>query len=178
MLRDWSKVHFDEKKGKYMYTQELEYDVEPVYAWFNGSSFAQVPGRPVRRNAEGEVTMILPQGDRDDPAARIAPFKLHRGVLPVLSDKQWLAPINTEELYQHGDPDRAVRDGIRNLYGLEDAAFEWQETIRYMGIYHAIPPAEDALRCKDCHMPGGRMDWPALGYAADPYPLRGKGSGK
>jgi hypothetical protein len=170
MFRDWSNIYFDEKKGKYVYTQELEYDVEPVYAWFNGSSFAQVPGRPVQRNEEGKITMILPQGDRDDPSAKIAPFKLHRARLPVLTEKQWIAPINTEEVYRDGDPDAAVRDGIKALYGLEDVEFTWADTIRYMGIYHAIPPAEDALQCDDCHSKGGRMDWQVLGYEADPYP--------
>lgn len=171
MLRDWSQVTYNEEKGKYVYYQELEYDVEPVYAWFNGSSFAQVPGRPVQRNAEGRITMILPEGDRDDPTAKIAPFKLHRGKLPVLTEKQWIAPIATEELYHHGDTDKAVRDGVRQLYGLEDVEFTWEDTIRYMGIYHAIPPAEEVLQCVDCHSAGGRMDWDALGYETDPYPV-------
>ena len=177
MFRDWSNVTYNEEKGKYVYYQDLEYDVEPVYAWFNGSSFAQVPGRPVQRNAEGKITMILPQGDRDDPEARIAPFKLHRGKLPVLTEQQWIAPITTEELYHHGDVDKAVRDGTRTLYGLEDVEFEWEDTIRYMGIYHAVPPAEDALQCDDCHSPGGRMDWQALGYEEDPYPEQGRDGG-
>jgi hypothetical protein len=179
MFRDWSDINFDEKKGKYMYTQELEYDVEPVYAWFNGRSFAQVPGKPVQRNADGKITMILPQGDRNDPTAKIAPFKLHRGVLPVLKEQQWIAPVTTEELYHHGDAGKAVRDGVKNLYGLENVDFTWEETIRYMGIYHAVPPEEDALKCRDCHSAGGRMDWQALGYDADPYPVQaqtGEGS--
>ncbi len=169
MMRDWSNVTFNEEKGKYVYAQELEYDVEPVYAWFNGSSFVQTPGRPVTRNEEGEVIMVMPQGDRDDPDAKISAFKLHRGVLPILDDKQWLAPVMTEELYRHGDPDKAVRDGIENLYGLKDVDYSWENTIRYMGIYHAIPPAEEALDCRDCHSEGGRMEWQALGYEADPY---------
>ena len=164
----------DEDKGKYMYTQELESDVEPVYAWFNGTSFAQVPGVPVRRDEQGRITMVLPQGDRDDPAAKIAPFKLHRGRLPVLTDKQWLAPINTEEIYRDGDPDKAVEDGIRTLYGMENVAYEWEDTIRYMGIYHAVPPAEEALQCADCHRDGTRMDWQALGYEGDPAPRAGR----
>lgn len=180
MFRDWSNVHFDEEKGKYTYGQELEYDVEPVYAWFNGSSYAQVPGTPVRRDEEGKVTMVLPEGSREDPTARIAPFKLHRGVLPVLTEQQWIAPVATEELYHHGDPDKAVRDAVASLYGLQDAAFTWEDTIRYMGIYHAVPPAEDALKCADCHVPDGRMDWQALGYEKDPSPeaLRSRGEPK
>lgn len=173
MFRDWSNVHFDEERGKYMYDQVLEYDVEPEYAWYNGSRYAQIPGRPVQRNTEGEVTMIVPGGNRDDPSAKIAPFKVHRGVLPVLIKEQWIAPLTTEELYHHGNPNLAVRDGVKLWYGLEveEDDFKWEQTIRYMGIYHAIPPAEDALQCDACHRAGGRMDWPALGYDADPYPL-------
>ncbi len=177
MFRDWSNVYFDEQKGKYVYTQKLESDVEPVYAWFNGESFAQIPGQPVHRDAQGRVTMVLPQGDRADPTARIAPFKLHRGVLPVLTEQQWIAPVATEELYEHGDPDRAVKDAVFSLYGLQDAPFSWENTIRYMGIYHAVPPAEDAVECADCHVPDGRMDWRALGYEADPAPEAGRPGG-
>jgi hypothetical protein len=35
--------------------------------------------------------MGLPESDRTDPEARIIPFKLHRGRLPVLRDKEWNA---------------------------------------------------------------------------------------
>jgi hypothetical protein len=171
MRRDWSVVKFNEEKGKYVYDQTLEYDVSPVYAWFNGHSFVQVPGRPVKLNDQNEITMVLPQGDRDDPTAKIHPFKLHRGKLPVLDDKKWLAPIMTEELYRHGDPDKAVRDGAQSLYGIEDAKFQWMETIRYMGINHSVPTAEDSLQCVDCHSEGGRMNWQQLGYETDPYPM-------
>ncbi|MEP5763768.1 MAG: hypothetical protein ABJ308_04210 [Halieaceae bacterium] len=175
MRRDWSVVAFDEKKGKYQYDQDLEYDVEPVYAWYNGSSWAQVPGRPIRQNAKGEITMVLPQGDREDASAKIFPFKLHRGRLPVLLEQRWVAPVATEELYHHGDPERAVRDATRQVYGIENAEFEWMDTIRYMGINHAVPPATESLHCADCHSAGGRMDWEALGYSGDPYPLKAVG---
>ena len=44
--------------------------------------------------------------------------------------------------------------------------------LRYMGLFHEIPPAEDALQCLDCHSPDGRMDWQALGYDGDPLATR------
>jgi hypothetical protein len=172
MRRDWSKVHFEEKRGKYKYDQDLESDVTPVYAWYNGNSWVQVPGQPVRKNDLGEVTMVLPEGTRDDPDAKIFPFKLHRGQLPVLREKQWLAPIATEEIYLHGDPDRAVRDATAHIYGIKDAKFDWTDTIRYMGINHSVPPATEALRCPDCHGKAGRLDWKALGYEGDPMRIR------
>jgi hypothetical protein len=33
---------------------------------------------------------------------------------------------------------------------------------------HMVQTKEKALRCVDCHGPGGRMDWQALGYPGDP----------
>ena len=57
---------------------------------------------------------------------------------------------------------------------MENIDFTWEETIRYMGIYHAIPPGEDALQCADCHGEGKRMDWQALGYEGDPAPRAGR----
>jgi hypothetical protein len=168
MRRDWSTVTWSEEKGKYTYDVTLRQNVEPVYAWYNGTSYNQIPGQPVRRDENGAVTMVLPEGNRSDPSARIYAFKLHQGVLPLLKGKDWIMPVATEELYHHGDPDRAVRDAARAFYGLDDVDYEWTDTVRYMGIFHEVPPAEDALQCLDCHSPDGRMDWQALGYDGDP----------
>jgi hypothetical protein len=178
MRRDWSDVHFNEEKGKFTYSLTLEKNVKPHYAWFNGKSWIQVPGQEVRRNAAGEVTMALPEGSREDENARIYPFKLHRGVLPVLNEQQWISPITTEELYHHGNPDKAVTDGAKNFYGIEDASFTWTDTVRYMGIFHGMPPADQALTCRDCHAADGRMDWEALGYDKNPMPMKAKKTGK
>jgi hypothetical protein len=32
---------------------------------------------------------------------------------------------------------------------------------------HMVAPKEMALRCSDCHTPGGRLDFAALGYAPE-----------
>ena len=125
---------------------------------------------------KGEITIVLPDGSRDDPDARIHAFKVHGGRLPVLDDKQWLVPIATEEFYAHGDIDKAIREAAEMFYGLEDIEYSWSDTIRYMGIYHEVTPKEDALQCLDCHRPGGRMDWQALGYERDPLEDRLKAS--
>lgn len=174
MRRDWSETHYSDEKGKYAYQVTLQSDVTPVYNWFNGKSWIQKAGEPVRRNAQGEVTMVLPQGSVDDPEAKIFPFKLHQGVLPLLEDKQWLLPIATEQVYYDGDVDSAVRHAAEYYYGITDVDYDWTETIRYMGIFHGVVPKEEALSCGDCHSEGGRMDWEALGYGSDPRSGRGK----
>ena len=59
---------------------------------------------------------------------------------------------------------RAAED----FYGLKDIEYDWQSTIRYMGIFHGAQPKDKALQCLDCHREDGRMDWVALGYETDP----------
>jgi len=92
--------------------------------------------------------------------------------LPILDGKEWILPIATEGVYAHGDVDKAVREAGEAFYGLEHVDFSWSDTSRYMGIYHEVTPKEDALQCLDCHRPGGRMDWQALGYERDPLEER------
>jgi hypothetical protein len=93
-------------------------------------------GDKVRRNEDGTVTVMAPQGSRKDEKAKINAFKLH--------------------------------EGASAAYGVHDPQYEWVESRRDMGIFHEVQPAEMALDCLDCHREGGRMDWKALGYEADP----------
>jgi len=173
MFRDWSNIAFSEEKGKYTYSvRRLEADVEPEYAWFNGNSWLQLAGKPVRRDENGIVEMVLPEGSRDDPDARIVGFKVHQSMMPVLKGKDWLLPIHTEEVYADGNVDKAVREAAHEFYGLENIDYTWVETKRYMGIYHGVAPAKEALQCLDCHGPDGRMNWVELGYKSDPLEQR------
>ncbi|HLF55247.1 MAG TPA: hypothetical protein VI942_00235, partial [Thermoanaerobaculia bacterium] len=168
MVRDWSTPVYDAEKDKYGPKITLEKDVAPVYAWFDGTTVAQLPGEPARANAAGAVGMMLPHGAKADPASRIYAFKLHRGRLPILRDERWIVPIVVEEFFADGDIDKAVKSAAKQFYGVADAAYDWIDTERLMGIFHEVPPATEALGCLDCHRPGGRMDWKALGYDGDP----------
>lgn len=180
MARDWSRPVRNEQADKYSATIVLEMDVRPVYAWFNGKTRAQLMGEPVSRQADGTVEIMMPQGGRRDRDARIHPFKLHRGVLPVLADKQWLVPIAVDEFFADGDIDNAVRKGAVAAYATAlptansrkapgaELAYEWVPIVRYMGLNHEVAPRERALQCLDCHSPSGRLDWQALGYKRDP----------
>jgi hypothetical protein len=168
MARDWSQITFSEERGRYSATIELASNVVPSYAWSNGSSWMQLPGQPVQRNADGMVPMAVPQGSRQDEHSQIAPFKVHRGRLPILAEKGWLLPIQVDETYVTGAVDPAVKEAAHQYYGLDNVTYTWADTVRYMGISHGVRPAKQALGCLDCHGEGGRMDWKGLGYAADP----------
>ncbi len=172
MLRDWSKPVFNEDIGRYSATIVLQKDVTPIYAWYNGRTRATLPGDPVRVGRDGTVAMMAPEGSRLDPKARIFPFKLHRGRMPILKPQNWILPITVEEFFGDGELDRAVVKAADELYHVPAAKFAWVDTVRYMGIFHGVPPASKAVACLGCHGPDSRMDWTALGYARDPIERR------
>lgn len=172
MSRDWSKVVFNAEKGKHGGAQVMATDVTPVYAWSNGASYMQLAGTRVSLTKAGEIMSAVPTGSRSDPKSKIAPFKLHRGVMPVTTDTGWLLPIAVEECFATGDVNDATRKAAKAFYGLDEVDFEWVPTIRYMSIAHGVPPAADALGCGDCHGADGRLDWQALGYDGDPRNAR------
>jgi hypothetical protein len=168
MVRDWSTPAYSEAKDKHIPTFTMGTNVEPEITWYNGTVWAQLPGVPVTTDSEGVIPMVVPQGSLEDPEAKLHAFKVHRGKMPVTSDTKWLLPINVEEFFADGNIDGAVREASHVLYGIEDFEYEWMAVKRYMGIFHEVQPADNALRCLDCHGPDGRLDWDTLGYDADP----------
>ncbi len=168
MVRDWSTPKHHPEAKKYSATITFGQNMEPVYAWFNGNSRLSKMGEKVKRGKDGSVPIMIPEGRRKDKHSKLYAFKLHRAKLPVLKDEQWLIPIAVDEFFIDGDIDKAVAEGAAAAYGIHDPDFEWVETTRYMGIFHGVRPAAQALQCLDCHREGGRMDWKGLGYKKDP----------
>jgi hypothetical protein len=168
MVRDWSTPRYNAEADKFTATITLQKDVPPVYAWWDGTTIAQLPGEKAARGPNGAVVLMAPHGSRGDARSKIHAFKLHRGKLPLLAEREWIVPIVVESFFADGDIDKAVREAAKQFYGVEDARYEWVDTERWMGIFHEVAPAARALDCLDCHRPGGRMDWRALGYDADP----------
>ncbi len=168
MVRDWSTPKRHEEANKYSATITFGQNVQPVYAWFNGHSRITKLGEKARRTDDGAIPVMVPEGSRKDKNAKLHAFKLHRAVLPVLKDEQWLVPIAVDEFFVDGDIEKAVAEGAAAAYGIHHPDYEWVDTVRYMGIFHEVRPASAALQCLDCHREGGRMDWQALGYKKDP----------
>lgn len=168
MVRDWSVPKHHPEAKKWSATITFGTNVVPVYAWFDGDSRLSKMGEKVRRERDGSVPIMVPEGRRRDRDAKIHAFKLHRAKVPVLRQEQWLIPIAVDEFFVDGDLPKAIREGAEVAYGIHDPDYEWVETTRYMGIFHGVRPAAQALRCLDCHRKGGRMDWAALGYRKDP----------
>ena len=172
MVRDWSKPSYNAEADKYSATITLEKDVTPVYAWYNGFTRAQLPGEPVKWLEDKTVGIMTPEGSRDDPRAKIFAFKLHRGKLPLLAEKNWLLPITVEHFFAKGEIDPAVQTAAKTMYGLENVKYSWVYTTRYMGIFHGVQPKAKALKCMDCHGRNSIMDWKALGYKGNPMMIK------
>ena len=172
MMRDWSKPAYNAEADKYSATITLQKDVTPVYAWFNGFTKAQLPGEPAIKLPDGSVGIMMPQGSRDDLTAKIFAFKLHKGKLPLLAEKNWLIPITVEHFFSNGEIEPAVQSAAKETYGLMKVKYSWVDTTRYMGIFHGVQPKAQALKCMDCHGAKGIMDWKSLGYKGNPMTLK------
>jgi hypothetical protein len=66
-------------------------------------------------------------------------------------------------LFQTGDIDRAIRVGAQETGFDVTAGYSFVETRRWMGIFHEMPPADQALGCAACHDATNRVDFAALG---------------
>jgi len=173
VVRDWSKPDFHEETDRYSATIQLAQNVMPVYLWFNGNTREQFLAEPLKKDTDGSIEMMVPEGSRSDPTSRIYAFKLHRATLPVLDGKQWVIPIEVEEFFQNGELDQAVKEAADKEYGIKNAQYRFHPTIRYMGIFHGVRPAKYALSCHDCHSVNSRMNWAQLGYKSDPAATAG-----
>jgi octaheme c-type cytochrome (tetrathionate reductase family) len=178
---DWSKAgdasrpddahHYLKIKGEFSY----ELDARPEYRWFNGEVSRYLLGD---RIDPARSTVLNPlHGDVADKTARIWPVKIHRGNQPYDAGYDYLFPPVTGGpggYWTTFDWDSAFRLGAKasgipysGKYGFAPTEMNWP-------LSHMVAPKENALGCTDCHGAEGRMDWKALGYAADPITTGGR----
>lgn len=151
-------------KGAFQY----EDNVRPQYAWYNGRMDRYITGDKL--TADPQV-LNQPLGSRDDPTARIFPFKVHRARQifdPV--NRVLIPPITSGEggFWTSFDWDFAAREGMKTAGLPYSGSYDFTETVMYWPINHMTTPAEEALACTECHAETGRLDWTALGYERDP----------
>ena len=160
----WGMDTWVKKKG----TFEWDKNVVPTYSWYAGKSGQYLLGDHI---VPGEVTKLnWPEGSREDPQAKIYPFKVMRGKQPY--DKQ-REVIVVPKLFGKGgfwksfDWADAVGQGMESVGEEFSGEVGFTETESWWKINHMVAPADQALKCADCHGPDGRMDWKALGYEDD-----------
>ena len=175
MTWDWSEAGQDlditdqhrylKIKGRFTWARK----VQPEYHWYNKTSTRYITGDVIDPARPTQIT--APLGNRDDPAAKIWPFKVHRGKQPYDTANNYFLVPNV-----HGDTgfwtafnwEDALRTGAE-VTGLPySGSFAFAPTEMYFPLSHMVTNPNEALQCRDCHGERGRIDWQALGYPGDP----------
>jgi len=137
--------------------------VVPEYRFFNGKTVFYDFGEPVFRGDDGLVLMAGPQGDVNDPTAKIYPFKYHNAMMATHTPTDRLIPVKMGILFQTGNAEQAIITGANEI-GWGYSGHDFVETERYLGLFHEVSPKEQALGCSSCHDGGTRLDFDSLGY--------------
>lgn len=162
-------VVYDSMKGNFSWKDK----VVPEYRWFNGAvdyvtlDTVITPGEVLAINQFG--------GDKDDSTARLFPVKRFTGRQPYDAGTGKLAvphlfpsgPTDTDAYWKGYNWTNALVAGqasVERTYvgpmGVVDTEMFWIQN-------HMVAPKEKALACADCHSPGSRVDFAALGYPAE-----------
>ena len=135
-------------------------NVQPEYFWFNGS----IASKSTRDAIDPSQTVAVsePAGNRQDPNARIFPFKIHRGVQPYDKvNKTLLAPLlsGDDGYWKTLDWNRALSKGQEALGLPYSGEFDFVETTYVFPSTHMVAPKDNVVSCSECHVgEGGRME--------------------
>jgi len=151
------EYHF--KKGTLKWGKNLV----PVYFWYNGTYSYILPGEKVEKGSR-PIVLIKPNGDPQDPEARIFPFKPHFGKQPydpvnkLLIVPKLFGPKGSGAFWAEFDWKRAAEAGMAAAGLPFSGKVDFVETVYYHALSHMVAPKEEALKCDSCHIrKGGRL---------------------
>ncbi|MCB1125135.1 MAG: hypothetical protein KDM81_01465, partial [Verrucomicrobiae bacterium] len=150
-----------------------EENVVPEYQWFNGDVLYHTLDDAVDPNQPIMINQL--HGSETDVKARIVPVKRFTGVQPYDVANNVLGVPNlfpndaadTDAYWKAYDWDLALTTGMQTVGREYSGELGWASTEMVWIQNHMVAPKEMALRCADCHTPGGRLDFLALGYPAE-----------
>jgi octaheme c-type cytochrome (tetrathionate reductase family) len=183
MYWDWSTAGQDLEEDHYTYLKikgsfVYESDFRPEYYWYAGIKDRYLIGDVI--DPDVPTVMNTPEGDIDDKASKIWPFKVHRAKQPYDAEYNYLLQPKTVGeggFWTEFDWDQALRLGSEVVDLPFSGNYDFTETEMYWPITHMVAPAQRALVCNDCHGDGDRLDWIALGYNGDPIEWGGRYQG-
>jgi octaheme c-type cytochrome (tetrathionate reductase family) len=146
---EFGKPTYKSIKGEFTW----EKNVRPEYFWYNGS-FSNI-GIKDKIDPAQMVEVSQPLGDKNDPDARIHPFKVHRGNQPYDKvNKQLVAPIlsGPKGFWATFDMNDAITHGNKALDVPYSGEFDYVETTYAFPITHMVAPAKNAVNCTECHI--------------------------
>ena len=165
---------FQNRKGSFTWDMNFM----PTYAWYNGKIERYMVGDKIKAPPK-VVNMTKPVGSIKDKAAKIYPYKTHRGSQPMDSVYRYLSTFQQyQSLWVHFNWEKALKDGAQEEGLPYSGKHQFVKTVSYISAQHQVAPKEDALQCGDCHMGSKRMDWKALGYKGDPMSAGGRFSAR
>ncbi|MBU1169961.1 MAG: tetrathionate reductase family octaheme c-type cytochrome [Proteobacteria bacterium] len=163
---DWSKAG-ELKDGKKVKTEDYmtikgemrwETNVKPEYDWYNGALRTLTLKDTI--DPSGIVQVSKPVGDSHDPHSRIFPFKVFRGKQPYdPKSNRFLAPLlsGNQGYWETLDWESALTLGMKDMNLPFSGTWDFVETTSVFPITHMVAPAANALSCKECHSPMGRL---------------------
>ncbi|RMF44881.1 MAG: tetrathionate reductase family octaheme c-type cytochrome [Deltaproteobacteria bacterium] len=174
---DWStaggEVSLSPEKGvkyrKTMGTLTYKKNVVPTYAWFNGKAGVYLRGEKI--DPAKPTKLAWPLGDKNDPKAKIHPFKVHTGkqIYDTENDIFVTAHVYGKDgFWTTFDWASAAEIGMKSTGLPYSGKYGFAPTEMWWRIDHQVAPKEMALQCLDCHGDKGRMPWKQLGYQGDP----------
>ncbi len=161
----YGKPNYDKKKGNFVWGKMIV----PEYTWYDGTAGVYQFGDKIDPT---QTTMLsYPNGKRSDKEAKIYPFKVHSGKqIYDTKNLYFIAPklFGKGGFWATNDWNAGAKLGMAEV-GLDySGEYGFAPTTMYWRINHMVAPKEQALGCLECHGDNGRLDWKALGYAADP----------
>jgi hypothetical protein len=157
MLRDYREAEVN-ARGLYEPVITRQSNVVPEYAFWNGGSGFYHYGDPA---VDGQL-MAWPLGDIMD--GKLYPFKVHQAVMPQDPVTGAILPVKSKILFETGNMDLAIQTGAKEGGFTLTEGYTFTQTTRWMGIFHEMPSADQALDCAACHESTERVDFAALGY--------------
>ena len=144
------------KKGSFVWKK----NVEPEYVWSNGKASHYMIGDKVDSTQVLQLNTLL--GDYHDPNAKIIPVKVHRGKQIFDSENEILIVPHlfgkdSTSYWKNFDWDKASRTGMESLNIPYSGHYSFVKTEMYWPINHMVSESSEALSCKECHSPNGRL---------------------
>jgi octaheme c-type cytochrome (tetrathionate reductase family) len=137
-------------------------DVIPHYAWFDGQMRYTLTDMTIDPAQRVEINSF--GGAPHDGRSRIWPFKRMEGRQPydaknlTLVYTQVYGPDTDTALWTNFDWAKAIQAGMDYVGKPYSGEFGFVDTHMYWPITHMVAPAEQAVRCAECHAPeGGRL---------------------
>ncbi len=153
------KLFYSSQRGSFTYAE----DIEPEYAWFNGTVRYQLLEAALQPDENGVVHINEFEGNAEDGKSRIWPIKVFKGKQPYDPVNNTLIVAHTSGhddtgYWQNLDWNKAITAGMLSAGKPFSGKVDFIETQMSWPITHMVAPAEDALECQECHQQGGRLE--------------------